>query len=66
MQASPATAPPETGEMTRAEDEIADLVEMGTRELKAKWRRHYRTEPPARLSRDLSIRHRLQDPGTRA
>jgi hypothetical protein len=29
---------------------------MGTRELKAKWRRHYRTEPQARLSRDLLIR----------
>ncbi len=66
MQASPATAPPETGEMTRAEDQIAALTKMDTRELGIEWRRHYRTEPPVRLSRDLLNRHRLQDPGTQA
>ena len=50
--------------MTDIEHEIADLAEMRTRELKAKWRRLHRAEPPTCLSRDLMIRaiaYRIQE-----
>ena len=42
--------------MTGIEPEIAALASMATHELRVKWRRLYRAEPPARLSRDLLIR----------
>jgi hypothetical protein len=37
-------------------DEIARLVGLPARALRVEWRRHYRTEAPASLSRDLLVR----------
>jgi hypothetical protein len=43
---------------------LAELENRSTPELQAEWRRLYRTDPPARLSRDLLLRgvaHRMQE-----
>jgi hypothetical protein len=42
--------------MADTNKEIADLADMQTLELKQRWRRIYRAEPPAGISRDLLIR----------
>ncbi len=42
--------------MTDTTQEITDLDGMETRDLREMWRRMYRKEPPARISRDLLIR----------
>ena len=42
--------------MSGIEDEITALENLGTQELRRRWRRLYHTEPPAGLSRDLHIR----------
>lgn len=42
--------------MSGIEDEITALENLGTQELRRRWRRFYHTEPPAGLSRDLHIR----------
>jgi hypothetical protein len=39
-----------------AEDEIAELVDRLTHQLRLSWRKLYRREPPLGLSRDLMIR----------
>ena len=39
-----------------AEDEIAELADRPTHELRLAWRRLYRRHPPLGLSRDLMIR----------
>ena len=44
--------------------EIAGLNSLQDRDLKARWRSLYGTEPPSRISRDLLIRavaHRMQE-----
>ena len=42
--------------MTGIAKEIADLADMKTHDLREGWRRIYRAEPPAGISRDLLIR----------
>ena len=42
--------------MANIETEITALENRPTKELRKQWRRHYQTEPPAGLSRDLLIR----------
>jgi hypothetical protein len=42
--------------MADIRDEIARLAEAPAHDLRIEWRRHYRAEPPARLSRDLLLR----------
>jgi hypothetical protein len=42
--------------MADTNKEIADLADMRTLELRERWRRIYRAEPPAGISRDLLIR----------
>ncbi len=52
--------------MTDIAKEIADLPDMKTRDLREVWRRIYRAEPPAGISRDLLIRaaaYRIQERG---
>ena len=39
-----------------AEDEIAELADRPTHQLRLSWRKLYRREPPVGLSRDLMIR----------
>ncbi len=50
--------------MADLRDEIARLTEASTHELRIEWRRHYRSEPPVRLSRELLLRgvaYKLQE-----
>lgn len=50
--------------MSDVAKQIAALLEAPLRLLRTEWRRHYRTEPPARLSRDLLLRgvaYKLQE-----
>jgi hypothetical protein len=50
--------------MAEIEKEIAALADLDTQELRDRWRRHYRNEPPPHLSRDLltrAIAHRIQE-----
>jgi hypothetical protein len=50
--------------MADLRDEIARLTEASAHELRIEWRRHYRSEPPVRLSRDLLLRgvaYKLQE-----
>ena len=50
--------------MSDVAKQIAVLVAAPIRLLRTEWRRHYRTEPPARLSRDLLLRgvtYKLQE-----
>ena len=52
--------------MTDITKEIADLADLKTRDLREMWRRIYRAEPPAGISRDLLIRaaaYRIQERG---
>ena len=42
--------------MTDIAKEIAELADLTTSKLREIWRRLYRAEPPAKLSRDLLIR----------
>ena len=42
--------------MTDIAKEIAELAEMKTHELRERWRRIHRAEPPPKISRDLLIR----------
>ncbi len=52
--------------MTDIANEIADLANRKTRDLREVWRRIYRAEPPAGISRDLLIRaaaYRIQERG---
>lgn len=52
--------------MADVANEIAALVAAPIRVLRTEWRRHYRAEPPARLSRDLLLRgiaYKLQEQG---
>ena len=49
---------------TEVDQQIAELVERSTHELRLAWRQWHRTEPPQGLSRDLLIRalaHQLQE-----
>ena len=50
--------------MADPRDEISRLTEASTHELRIAWRRHYRADPPLRLSRDLLLRgvaYKLQE-----
>ncbi len=42
--------------MAGIENDIAALEDLGTQDLRKKWRRFYHTESPAGLSRDLQVR----------
>ena len=50
--------------MADVREQITALAAAPTHDLRIEWRRHYRAEPPARLSRDLLLRgvaYKLQD-----
>jgi hypothetical protein len=50
--------------MSPLEQEIGAIEDLPTHELRIAWRRHYRTEPPRCMPRDLMIRalaYRLQE-----
>jgi hypothetical protein len=50
------TLSPEEADMTDIAKEITELAELTTPKLRERWRRIYRGEPPAGISRDLLIR----------
>ncbi len=52
--------------MTKIAKEIAELADLTTSKLRERWRRLYRAEPPAGISRDLLIRataYQIQEGG---
>jgi hypothetical protein len=55
---------PGRAEVAEVDQQIAELVDRSTHELRLAWRQWHRTEPPQGLSRDLLIRalaHQLQE-----
>ena len=55
---------PGRAEVADVDQQIAELVDRSTHELRLAWRQWHRTEPPQGLSRDLLIRalvHQLQE-----
>ena len=55
---------PGRAEVAEVDQQIAELVDRSTHELRLAWRQLHRTEPPQGLSRDLLIRalaHQLQE-----
>ena len=55
---------PRSPDIIEVEEQIAELVDRSTQDLRAAWREFHRTGPPQGLSRDLLIRalaHRLQE-----
>ena len=42
--------------MAQVQDELGRLIGLPTHRLRIEWRRHFRSEPPAGLSRDLLLR----------
>lgn len=50
--------------MTQVQDELERVANLPTQQLRIEWRRHFRSEPPRGLSRDLLLRavtHKVQE-----
>jgi len=56
MIARRATASPGRAEVAAVQDELGRLVSLPKHRLRIEWRRQFRSEPPAGLSRDLLLR----------
>jgi hypothetical protein len=56
--------PPRGADIAKVEEQIAELVDRSTHDLRLAWRQLHRAEPPSGLSRDLLLRglaHQLQE-----